>query len=90
MNPNENDKQYGLNERTLMNPDLYGFHKLNSDGQEKAVQIAKLFDDLTAQLQVLCTESRAFSITKTKLEEACFFAKKAMAINLANQEHGNA
>lgn len=64
----------------------FATHKLNSEGMVKACKIGEVFDDLLMQLHVLCLPGREFSIAKTKLEEACFFAKKAMAINLANQE----
>jgi len=66
--------------------DLFRFHKLNTLGQERARRIAELFDSMTLELGILCPEGRSFSIAKTKLEEACFFAKKAMASSPANGE----
>lgn len=78
-----------MNESTvgpLMQPE-FAFHKLNQDGQNKAQEIALLFSHLLVQLNPLCIEGRELSICKTKLEEACFFAKKSMAINLINQDH---
>jgi hypothetical protein len=65
---------------------LFAFHKLNTQGQEKATIIACWFVELISKLATVCPESREFSITKTKLEEACFFAKKAMAVQLLNQD----
>lgn len=55
-------------------------HMLNETGKSKALAIANAFDDCLASLENLCNvQSREFSLVKTKLEEACFFAKKAMA-----------
>ena len=59
-------------------------HILNELGINKARIIAKEFDELLNVLKELCPESREFSITKTKLEEASFFAKKAMACQKEN------
>jgi len=66
-------------------------HKLNSRGLDKAREIAQNFDDLLAHLGTLClaagaTGSREFALVRTKLEEACFFAKKGMANQAENQE----
>jgi hypothetical protein len=67
---------------------LFAFHKLNEGGQEKAKGIATAFTDLHARLVALgCLSGREGAIAMTKLEEACFFAKKAMAVNLVNQDH---
>lgn len=71
-------------------------HILNEEGIEKAKQIAHIFEGTLEQLKLVCLRStqprngimlpstvygaREFAITKTKLEEACFFAKKAMAL----------
>lgn len=54
-------------------------HMLNETGKEKAGKIANAFNTLLEELKQLCPETREFSLARTKLEEACFFAKKAMA-----------
>jgi chloramphenicol 3-O-phosphotransferase len=62
-------------------------HMLNGSGRSKAHAIALAFDDLLEDLKMYCQENtREFSIVKTKLEEACFFAKKSMAEVPENQE----
>ena len=65
---------------------LFQVHRLNDDGMKNAQKIAEAFDLLLTNLRLLCTDGREFSIVKTKLEEACFFAKKAMASTKANQQ----
>jgi hypothetical protein len=65
---------------------------LNEDGINKANQIRDSFDVLLNSLSSILGSykgEREFSIVKTKLEEACFFAKKSMAINLSNQKIGD-
>lgn len=64
---------------------LFQFHKLNADGIEKALAIAEAFDICLARVKSLCPEGRELALVKTKLEEACFFAKKAMANLPGNQ-----
>jgi uncharacterized protein YggE len=69
---------------------LFEFHRLNEAGVAKANAVASAFDELLRILQEITAEEstgRPFAIVRTKLEEACFFAKKAVAINPANQEH---
>jgi hypothetical protein len=66
--------------------EYFNTYSLNEYGKAKAVSIGEMFDELLANLKMVCMEGREFSIAKTKLEEACFFSRKAMAINLANQE----
>lgn len=61
-------------------------HILNEDGIAKAKEIAAIFDYCLNKLTTLCPASREFSIVKTKLEEASFFAKKAMAQSAENQK----
>lgn len=63
----------------------FQFHALNPEGASKAGQIALAFDDLLEELVTLCPAGRELSIVRTKLEEASFFAKKAMAGDPANQ-----
>jgi hypothetical protein len=68
------------------NPE-FAVHMLNEVGKAKANIIRGAFDDCLNTLAGVCTTGREFAVTKTKLEEACFFAKKAMAVNLSNQEY---
>lgn len=66
---------------------LFKVHKLTEDGLAKAAFIAESFDSLVDALATVCPQStREFSIVKTKLEEAAFFAKKSMAAEPANQQ----
>lgn len=72
-------------------------HKLSEGGLAKAADIAIAFDDLMNKLESLTghdptnrldPSGRLISIVRTKLEEACFFAKKAMAVRVENQAAG--
>lgn len=69
-----------------MNP-AFEFHKLNARGIERAKNIATDFDSLL--LKILASvdgeKTRELALAITKLEEACFFAKKAMASCPVNQ-----
>lgn len=73
-------------------------HLLNQAGITKSQAIADAFDRLLRELTdprvtdplplyttALCPPGRETSILRTKLEEACFFAKKAMASGHENQ-----
>jgi len=62
-------------------------HMLNPQGKAKADMLARAFDDLLSSIIAInpCT-SREMSICRTKLEEASFFAKKAMASDPGNCE----
>lgn len=66
-------------------------HMLNEVGKQKAKDIATAFDNLLMALTSstfgsLCPQGRELSLVKTKLEEAAFFAKKAMAMQPENQQ----
>lgn len=67
-------------------------HRLNQEGQEKSVTMAQKFTDLVSYLETVCTTphettpNRSYAIALMKLEEAGFFAKKAMASQVGNQE----
>lgn len=54
-------------------------HILNDAGVEAAKNLARLFSDHLDAVEKVCQPGREFAIVKTKLEEACFFAKKALA-----------
>lgn len=64
----------------------FKFHKLNEAGQQKAQEIQKIFETTAADLGQVCGGGREWSLVMTKLEEACFFAKKSMAMMEVNQE----
>lgn len=81
----ENQSKENQPENTI--DPLFDFHRLNAEGRGKALRIAIGFTLLMEQLQENCPMgTREMSICKTKLEEACFFAKKAMAVQPGNQE----
>jgi len=61
-------------------------HKLNERGMAMAVDIARIFADTLALLDDIVTVGRERALIVTKLQEACFFAKRAIAFNPANQE----
>ncbi len=61
-------------------------HRLNEVGISAATDVADLFDGfLTALEGRIGTEGRYPAIVRTKLEETCFFAKKAVAQKPQNQ-----
>ncbi len=68
-------------------------HILNDGGIEKAKRLAELFDNLLTEVETMClvpgqgagSNARQMAIVRTKLEEASFFSKKAMAVLPENQ-----
>lgn len=61
-------------------------HMLNAEGVKKANVIANIFDTALDNLLLLIGVSgREVAIVKTKMEEASFFSKKAMASRPENQ-----
>lgn len=70
---------------------LFTVHILSSEGIDAAHRVACAFDNLLSELRAVCKENtREFSVAKTKLEEACFFAKKVVAIDTRNHASGSA
>jgi hypothetical protein len=61
-------------------------HILNESGIQKARDLAGLFDGLLDKVVELVPAGRELSIVRTKLEEACFFAKKGIANAAENQK----
>jgi hypothetical protein len=65
----------------------FAFHLLNETGKVKAQRIAEKFTEFLNYLEAECTtQGREMAVVRTKLEEACFFAKKAMATQPGNQQ----
>ena len=64
-----------------MNRPEFQVHLLNQEGIDNAKILAKDFSTLLNEIiSIVGTEqNREMSIVKTKLEEASFFAKKALA-----------
>jgi hypothetical protein len=61
-------------------------HKLNEQGFAKVTELAHGFDALLTAILAWIPASRELSIVRTKLEEACFFAKKGIANVPENQQ----
>jgi hypothetical protein len=69
----------------MMNKE-FRVHRLNERGINRAKKVAEDFNILLNRLVDFMPECRELSIVKTKLEEACFFAKKGIANDPSNQE----
>lgn len=64
---------------------LFTTQKLNDEGIDKFKDITAGFEQLAGALRGFVTDPRCFAIVKTKLEEACFYAKKGMCLDPKNQ-----
>lgn len=89
----------GRGMRPSMNKE-FQTHYLNESGKRKGERITNLFDQLLVVLttdpnddldqqhadrqMILCPPSRETAIMRTKLEEACFFARKSMCSQVQN------
>lgn len=65
--------------------EAFATHRLNEQGTALARDIGAEFHDLLMYLNDNCIHGRELALARTHLETACFFAKKAMAINPDNQ-----
>lgn len=65
-------------------------YRLNAGGQEKAQQISEAFDELLTKLEGLVPEGNQLGLCRNQLEQACFFAKKGMAMDAENNHEGDA
>lgn len=69
-----------------MNRPEFRVHILNTAGIEAAKALAQTFEAALHDIEHFAgTEGREMAIVRTKLEEACFFAKKALASRPENQ-----
>ncbi len=72
-----------------MSEPLFKVHLLNDVGLARAGELADLFQSVLDRIESICggvgSGGRDLAIVRTKLQEASFFAKRAMAINPAHQ-----
>lgn len=61
-------------------------HLLNEGGIMKARKVGLAFAQLLGELREICPAGRELALVTTKLEEACFFAKKSVARMPENQK----
>ena len=60
-------------------------HRLNERGMKIATSIAEAFSQLLDAVDAQVPSGRDRSLVVTKLQEACFFAKRAIAVAPENQ-----
>lgn len=62
-------------------------YRLNDLGLDKLRTLRDLFTDTLNQVEDLCgVDGREMALVRTKMEEASFFANKAMAKRAENQQ----
>lgn len=61
--------------------DFFKVHLLTDEGIQLAVQLSDRFRELAKYIDESSLDGREKSLAFTKLEEASFFAKKAIAIS---------
>jgi len=67
----------------------FATHRLNEAGMRGAKALAEEFDALLTEVQAIVGPSgdpRQLALCRTHLEEACFHAKKALAVQSGFQE----
>lgn len=69
-----------LREMMIMNKE-FKTYLLNEEGIARVAHTKQAFDALLETLKIVCPEGREFAIVKTKLEEASFFAAKAISLD---------
>lgn len=66
--------------------DAFAVHKLSDEGLAKMQEVAEKLDNLLAFINENAEPTRTLALTATKLEEACFYAKKSLAAKHARNE----
>lgn len=64
---------------------LFGTYELNNNEIKRIKAIESGFSGLAGALDSVCEDGRCFKIAKTKMEEACFYAKKAIVMDPKNK-----
>ena len=63
----------------------FSVHVLNEKGLEQARQIGDIFSTALDRLEEIVPAGRERALVVTKLQEAAFFAKRAIATDTTNQ-----
>jgi hypothetical protein len=66
--------------------DDFKVHVLNEEGLKLAAEIAHYFQQLLDLMEARMPASRELSLVRTHLQEACFWAKRGMAIDPKHQK----
>jgi hypothetical protein len=66
----------------------FSVHRLNTSGLVAADQIAEAFSECLDKVSGFIPPGRELGLVVTKLQEAAFFAKRAMALVPRNQQSG--
>ncbi len=74
--------------------DEFKVHKLNAAGLDRANELAAGFSELLNNVEGICTPKgdprgpggRELALVRTHLEQASYYAKRAMALQPENQE----
>lgn len=65
----------------------FSVHMLNEEGIKKATVLAEKFSDVLDHVETSSPGAgREVALARTALQEACFWAKRAMAMDPANQK----
>lgn len=67
----------------------FEFIKLKNEAIRECNEVATLFSIFWDNLQTMCPPGRELSLVKTKLQEACFFAKKSISLEPSNWKDNN-
>lgn len=69
--------------------DEFKVHVLNDAGMTKATEVAGAFSEALDKLETLCgKDGREMALVRTHLQDASFWAKRAMASKPENQKTG--
>jgi hypothetical protein len=61
-------------------------HLLNDTGLAKATELGSIFTRALDEIEKLVPVGRERALVVTKLQEASYFAKRGIAVDLANQK----
>lgn len=66
--------------------ELFASYTLNEEGKRKVLAVTNAFEDLLAKLHSIGPSTGVpYAMVRMNLEQACFYAKKAIAMIPANR-----